>query len=76
VSGADPSSVPRNVSQGQRFGRVPAGLLVVVHAFGRERLGTALRYGPDSPHVDTRRSNLEGVRSRGAETPNLFAKHC
>ena len=64
VSGADLSSVPRNVGQGQRFEPVPVGWLLVVHAFGRERSEPLFHFGLDSLHADTGRSTLEGVRSR------------
>ena len=74
MSGADPSSVPRNVGQGQRFGLVPVGLLLAAPAFGRERSEPRFHCGPDVLHVDTQRSILEGVRSRRG-VPNLVAKH-
>jgi hypothetical protein len=61
VSRADPSSVPRNVGQGQRFGLVPVGLLVAVHAFGRERSEPVCHFRLEA---NIGRSILEVVRSR------------
>jgi len=64
VSGVDRSSVPGNVGQGQRFGPVPFGLLVVVHAFVRERSEPLFHFARGSSQTDTCRSTPEGVRSR------------
>ena len=64
MSGADLSSVPRNVVQGQRFGRVPVGWLVAVHASRHERFEPSFHFDHDSSQTDTGRSTLEGVRSR------------
>ena len=71
MSGAGPSSVPRNVGQGQRFGLVPVGLLVAVHAFGRERSEPRFGCGLDSPLADTGRSTLEVVRSRRGDSQSF-----
>ena len=64
MSGADPSSVPRNVGQGQRVGLVPFGLFADVHAAGRGQSEPLFRFDPDSSQTDTCRSTSEGVRSR------------
>ena len=67
MSGADLSSVPRNVGQGQRVGQVPLGWLVAVHASRHERFEPSFHFGHNSSQTDTGRSTLEGERSaRGA----------
>jgi hypothetical protein len=64
VSGADPSSVPRNVGQGQRFGRVAAVSPVAAPADGRERLAPVCHFGLEA---NIGRSTLEVERSHRGE---------